>query len=152
MPGTPASVSIETPANEVENKKTRKRKRNTDQWKTVAAKKATNFGMAGVSARKTSIDAKVIGLGCVNCRFKCQNKISFIDRKKLFDEFWKIEEHSRQWDYIARTISYTQKENMEANCNEECSSKRLNQRHFFLNTAMERIQVCREMYLQTFGK
>lgn len=163
MPETSRSDSIEMPACNIEtpvnnstlglgNEKTRKRKRNMDQWKTVTAKRAKNSGTVGVSTKETPICAKVMGIGCVNCRFKCQNKISFAQRKKLFEEFWSMKDHTRQWEYIARSTPCPQNTNLETISNKECSKKGLNQCHFFLNTPMGRVQVCREMFLQTFSK
>lgn len=38
----------------------------------------------------------------VTCRKKCSEKLTEDIRQRIFDMFWSIGDHSRQWDFLAR--------------------------------------------------
>nr|CAI5825665.1 unnamed protein product [Callosobruchus analis] len=44
-----------------------------------------------------------------NCRNKCYEKISEQMRLKVFKNFWKLGNDTRQWDFIARCVQQVQK-------------------------------------------
>nr|CAI5822397.1 unnamed protein product [Callosobruchus analis] len=83
-------------------KKGRKRVRNTSEWIDVKAKKDLNLGMEHKNRKGKLILAKQMKEPCKEeCRNRCREKISQDNRQSLFEEFWKIDNHTRQWDYIA---------------------------------------------------
>ena len=85
------SDSQEFPKKITKNQKkklTRKRQINKADWKSEKAKKAKLSGTAGISKDGKPITPVKMGIGCGSCRFSCQKKITFQQRKLIFDEFW----------------------------------------------------------------
>nr|CAH7716054.1 unnamed protein product [Callosobruchus chinensis] len=86
-------------------KKGRKRERNTSEWIDVQAKKGLNLGIEHKNRKVHLIPAKQMKHPCKEkCRNKSREKINEENRKALFEEFWKIGDHTRQWDYMARYV------------------------------------------------
>ena len=71
----------------------RKKQRNTSQWKSVKAKKAKISGTAGTCK---------VGKPISEQSFACRTKINIDQRKAIHNEFWKLKDHTRQWDYVSR--------------------------------------------------
>lgn len=55
-------------------------------------------------------EAKKMGQPCNStCRLKCIDNISDEFRRKLFNDYWKLGDHSRQWDFIARCVKVSER-------------------------------------------
>lgn len=91
-------------------------------------------------------------LGCLNCRFKCQDKITVKERFGLFKEFWKINDHTRQWYYLDRTVT-TNNRNSEAITQNENQTRapRSVFRQFYLTGSNGKVRVCSQTFFDTFG-
>ncbi|XP_051168408.1 myb-like protein F [Leptopilina boulardi] len=104
------SQEISSINNNVENtsftSNSRKRKRNPNEWKATVAKVALNSGLAGTSKSGKLFQQKKMGPSC-ELRLKCKEKISNEERQQIFDNFWNLKDHNRQWDYIARMFTST---------------------------------------------
>lgn len=130
-------------------KRGRKRTRNTNDWIDVKAKKELNLGLEHKNRKGKLIPAKEMKNSCKEeCRNKCREKISEEDRKELFQEFWKIGDHTRQWDYIARCVKTMNKKQVK---NAEGESKRNFSRKYSLILNNNEISVCKTMFLNTHG-
>lgn len=125
---------------------TRKRLRNPSNWKSEKAKRAKQSGTSGTSKTGAPIDKKTMGVGC-DCRFSCTTKISSIQRREIFEQFWNIKEHSRQWDYIARHV-----ESKSLAEKDDVTKKKKFSYSYFLQVSFHRIKVCQTMFLHTLGK
>jgi hypothetical protein len=82
----------------------------------------------------------------LSCRLKCVDKVSDEIRKILFAGYLAIEDHSRQWDFIARYVKVSNKQEGSV-ISRQCSKK------YYLpipNNNTE-IQVCKTMFLRTFS-
>jgi len=46
-----------------------------------------------------------MGLPCpLNCGLKCCGKVNEEERKLLFNLYWALGDHTRQWDYISKNV------------------------------------------------
>lgn len=136
--------------NEIEKKKlTRKCKAHPENWKKNAAKKARVLGTAHGTTYENFIPERKIGPACTNCRFHCGTKITALERLNLFKEYWSLGDHTRQWDYIDKLIEVDKE---TSNSDEKHFIKKRLSRKFCFNLQSRKIKVCRNMFLNTFGK
>lgn len=76
----------------------------------------------------------------------CQDRVSKEQRQKLFSEFWKIENHSRKWDFIGRHVTVMKKKVETTNW----ESRRSYSHNYCLRFDNTEIKVCKKMFLDTF--
>ncbi|XP_037300938.1 uncharacterized protein LOC119191153, partial [Manduca sexta] len=90
----------------------------------------------------------------VTCRKKCSEKLTEDIRQRIFDMFWSIGDHSRQWDFLARYAVRAEKKRFTV---EKENSKRLHTISYFLprsqgdNIETTKISVCKTMFLRTLS-
>ena len=82
----------------------------------------------------------------VSCRFNCPKNIIYTERQKVLSEFWQMGDHSRQWDYIDKSIQTT---HLGAKPDEK--NQRTISRQFFLTVDKRKVKVCSTIFLHTFG-
>lgn len=124
---------------------TRKRKRNPNKWADNAVKEARNHGLHYKSSSRTAYK-KTMRSACVNCRFHCSQKVSSDERRKLFDDFWGLGDHTRQWDYLDKCV-ITNNDEVE----QENRSRTNGYRQVMFLLPSKTIKVCMTMFLNTFG-
>nr|CAI5829165.1 unnamed protein product [Callosobruchus analis] len=117
-------------------KKGRKCVRNTSEWIDVKAKKDLNLGMEHKNRKGKLILAKQMKKPCK-------------EEQSLYEEFWKIGNHTRQWDYIARFVKTVDKKQVKNIM--DGASKRKFSRNYMLTANNSEIIVCKTMFLNTFG-
>lgn len=122
--------------------------RNINNWRANAAKKAKNYGMAGISKTCKPIKKRQMGIGCGKCRYDCQLKITIDERRKIFEDYWSLGDHQRQWDFIDRLTVSSQPVEIRSTMGVHKTISR----KYFLTKSKERVKVCQTMFLQTFGK
>nr|CAI5859659.1 unnamed protein product [Callosobruchus analis] len=131
-------------------KKGRKRVRNTSGWIEVKAKKDLNLCVEHKNRKGKLILAKQMKEPCKEeCSNRCREKISQDNKRSLFEEFWKIGKHTRQWDYIARFVKTVDKRQVKNII--DGASKRKFSRKYMLRANNSEIIVCKTMFLNTFG-
>lgn len=81
------------------------------------------------------------------CRFKCETKISYEQRKKIFTQFWGIRDHSRQWEFIFR---HGVQKNTCSNADGRLSKRKYSRKYFFKVNGND-IPVCQRMFLNTLS-
>lgn len=86
----------------------RKRLKKVPSWKDVKSKKELNLGLDHNNRSGKNKSAKTMGLPC-KCKMKCFDKISDNIRKTVFDEYWGLGDHVRQWDFISRCVRIKEK-------------------------------------------
>ncbi|XP_036141853.1 uncharacterized protein LOC118645253 [Monomorium pharaonis] len=89
-----------------------------------------------------------MGVGCFSCRYKCLERISLLETQQIFNEFWQIGDHNRQWVFIDKSITIIQYKNQS---NDEKQRKRSIARQYSLTVQTRKIKVCQTMFLVTFG-
>ncbi|XP_071056024.1 uncharacterized protein [Onthophagus taurus] len=118
------------------------------QWIDVQAKRERNLGLKHKNRKGNVIPAKEMKNPCKEgCRNKCREKISEQRRKEVFEEFWKIGDHTRQWDYIARCVKAIDKKQIK----KKGESRRNFSRKYNIILKNNEILVCKTMFLNTFG-
>lgn len=66
------------------------------------------------------------------------------DRKAIFDKFWAIGDHTKQWEFLLRHIT-------ETSLNQEISPRKRFSRKFFFKIQSKEIPVCETMFLNTLS-
>lgn len=94
------TVTLESPA--VAKELTRKRKQFKEEWDSVKNKIRKNSGLEYTGCHtKKKFKKKSIKSPC-KCVKKCGEKILLEQRKAIFNEYWKLGDHEKQWHYITR--------------------------------------------------
>lgn len=124
----------------------RKRLRNVPNWKDVKSKKELNLGLEHNNRSGKNKSAKTMGLPC-KCKMKCFDKISENMRKTVFDEYWGLGDHVRQWDFIARCVRIKEKKVATTSSN----SRRALSREYYIPINFVEIKVCKVMFLNTIS-
>ncbi|XP_022826364.1 uncharacterized protein LOC111356295 [Spodoptera litura] len=131
-----------------------------DQWLDVMRKKNKNLGNAYKSRDGKSRNKREMGPSCgEKCKLKCSQKITDIDRNLLFVAFWSMGDIVRHWDYINK---YCEKINKRRVTTETASRREFTLRYYLPtkthmtdslapNIQTLKIQVCKTMFLNTFG-
>ena len=128
------------------------KKRSPAQWFDFMAKIARNSGASGIGRKNKPIKEKLMGPGCSqNCRSKCQTKVTLEERKALFKKFWQLGDHTRQWDFIARSIINCEISKRRILVPRWENHRRNNTRHYILHTSRAAIRVCKTMFINTLG-
>ena len=79
-------------------------------------------------------------------RSKCTTKVTEQKRREIFDLFWKIADHTRQWEYIAKLVTLEDKKVSKKGESRRHFSRKYN---FFIEG--KNVQVCKKMFLNTHG-
>ncbi|XP_034238082.1 uncharacterized protein LOC117643346 [Thrips palmi] len=122
----------------------RKRSRNSALWKTNIRKTAANSGQEYVSARGKLVKARQMRLPC-SCKLDCVHRLSEEQRKKVFDTFWQLASHDRQWEFI-RNFSVNKPTKGK---DDQEPKKRKCSRSYFFEVDGETITVCKKMFMCT---
>lgn len=101
---------------------------------------------------KSPIIEKVMGPGCVYCRFKCHSEVTRDEREELFKKFCSLKEHSLKWQYIDKMIVNFEPKHRGMRFEDYGNPRRKLSRHYYLDTGVKRQKVCQKMFLDTFGK
>lgn len=127
------------------------RKRDPSKWKCNVRKKLKNSGQSYVSTSGKQVEAKVFtGTGCktLDCRYKCDKKISKEQRQKIFESYWKLGNNTKQRQYIALHVERTK---TLSRTTEKAVSRRQFTQWYYLTIGLDRFQVCRSFFLKTLG-
>ncbi|KAF9411132.1 hypothetical protein HW555_009994 [Spodoptera exigua] len=125
--------------------KGRLRERFQKKWKDQERKYNVNRGL----------EYRNIKTSCpITCRKKCSEKLTEDIRQRIFDMFWSIGDHSRQWDFLARYAIRAEKKRITV---DKENSKRLHTISYYLpssqgdNIETTKIPVCKTMFLRTLS-
>lgn len=142
----------------VENK-SRKRKRNVQQWRKNISKHLRNSGKSYQSVKKTKNGdgtvkktlqtregRKMLPPCNDKCRLNCSNKFTEHARQNIFDEFWKTAELQRQRDFITANMTTVKP---KYRYQKEGSRRRLN--CAYLPQIEEKTRVCKQFFVATLG-
>ncbi|CAG9769804.1 unnamed protein product [Ceutorhynchus assimilis] len=128
-------------------KQCRKRVRNESEWIDVKAKKELNSGREHRNRKGKLIPARKMKNPCPeSCRSKCTTRVTEEKRMEIFDLFWKIANHTKQWEYIAKLVTLEDKKVTKRGISRRNFSRKYN---FFI--AGKKVQVCKKIFLNTHG-
>ena len=126
---------------------TRKRQTNSKNWRAHVAKERRNKGLPYTSVRGKEVAGRSIKPGCGDkCQKRCHKIFNENIRKIHFSSFWKIADHSRQYDFIARTVH---KIPVTRRTTDFDSSRRNFTLGYHLIKGGELVKCCKTMYLHT---
>lgn len=94
---------------EVSTRKSRKRKRNPIAWRRNVIKACRNSGKEYKTWKDKLQPSRKVKDPC-NCRMKCNEKISEIDRQSIFGYYWNLGDINRQRDFISKLVQRKNKE------------------------------------------
>lgn len=131
----------------------RKRKRHVKEWVDVRRKILTNSGQQYISKRGKTVAAKTIKPACPQtCKLQCTKYFTQDFRKNIFDEFWRLSDHTKQWEYINKFTHRFDKKRMTT----ENSSRRKFTTKYYLplpasDSTYQTRQVCLRMFCGTLS-
>ncbi|CAG9826481.1 unnamed protein product [Diabrotica balteata] len=127
--------------------KSRKRKRNEQNWKRNIAKSRKQRGEAYLSSRGKYVPGVVMKDACLaTCKRKCTEKFSYEERLSIFRRYYQLESYERKRDFIN---GHTEKKDKKWHTAEQ--SRRQKTILFYLPKNSNRIQVCKTMFINTLG-
>lgn len=156
----------------------RKRVRNTKSWKGNIRKEAYQAGKQYVSRRGKTVESKVVKSvkNCqLNCKYKCQNKISDDERSSVYETFYSLQSSTEKRHFIlatserfetarplrkVQTVVVNNPENVDdpedhnysdTKNDEQPKSRRQYSFKYFFSIKGEKIKVCKKFYLSTLG-
>uniref|UniRef100_A0A6P7F318 Uncharacterized protein LOC114326041 n=1 Tax=Diabrotica virgifera virgifera TaxID=50390 RepID=A0A6P7F318_DIAVI len=128
----------------------RKRIRDVSEWADEKSKTSLNLGLEHENRKGIQIKGRQMGAPCANtCRLKCATKIAKEDRDLCFNEFWKLKDHTRKWDFIARHVRQVAKKQVTITA--EQRSRRNYSREYYFYIRNEKQRVCKTMFLETLN-
>lgn len=126
-------------------KSTRKRLNNRNDWFDIKNKRLKNSGQSYEGARsKTKYSAKTMGPTC-SCQKKCGEKIPTEQREQIFNNFYSLESHELQWQYIVRHVETKPIKRLTL----DRKNNRTQTITYFLPLAESNIPVCKVFFLNT---
>ena len=127
----------------------RKRLRNENDWIDNKAKRELNFGVKHQNRKGVLVPERKIEASCKDtCRLKCKNRLNDEQRKNIFQQFWQLGDHTRQWDFIARFVTTEAKKQVTI---KNRDSRRNLSRKYNFSINGETARVCKKMFLNTLG-
>ena len=129
----------------------KKRLRNVKEWIDVKSKASLDRGLEHSNRKGKLIKARYIAEPCTaKCRLKCKSKISEEQRLVVFKEFWELQDHSRQWEFIARHVKQADKKQHTVASGH--NSRRNYSRQYYCHVgSKQNIQICKVMFVNTLG-
>jgi len=111
--------------------------------------KSLNKGKEHVNQKNKLIKEKKMRPPCIlKCRSKCYKNLNYNDHKSIFDAYWELGDHTRQWDFIAQHVKVVNKKQQIANSSE---TRRNFFRQYTLTINHKEFKVCKKMFQQTLG-
>lgn len=139
---SPAAVSL----SEHPNRRGKMRTRNYTEWKDLKRKALKNSGKAFLNKKGETVSGKTIKEPC-NCPKKCFEKLEESCREHIFNCYWYIGSHEKQWEFI---LKYTQCHKPKRIKSE--GPNRTQTRVYSLPiNKYETVRVCRKMFLNTLS-
>lgn len=138
--------------NETQPKKlTRKRLRNSKNWKRNVSKVNRQSGKSYKNAKGEIQPArKPKSIGCSHtstCPFQCMSKINQEGRQAIFDSYWELSDSEKRHFYVANVKK------------SECKRKRTNAEHsrksyvlnYYFNYMNQDVRVCQPFFVNTLN-
>lgn len=146
LPVTPPTIKRKVTPKE---KVVRKRTRNMDEWIDQKAKTKLNHGTEHINRKGKLIAAREMAAPCKeNCRYRCRDKLNEESRQLIFDGFWKLGDHTRQWDFLVRCVKQLEKKQTTV---KNANSRRALSREYNFTMDNNSIKICKTMFLNTLG-
>ncbi|KAI8435869.1 hypothetical protein MSG28_004078 [Choristoneura fumiferana] len=136
----------------------KKRKRCEDKWRDTKRKLLLNSGQEYMTRKGKVKEEKKLKPVCRStCKLKCYDKFDTDTRQRILTNFWKLGDHTQQWEYINKFTERQQKKSVTT----EGSSRRQHTTKYFLPLSLpsnvsdqqclpyDPVQVCLRTFLNT---
>lgn len=123
----------------------RKRFREPDKHKKAVRKKKRNCGEEYISSSKKLVPAKQFSNADCKCKNKCLNKVAEDQRRKAFENFWKIGNFSTQNAFLCGVVKQNSPQVHRPRTGTRPAKSATNR--FFVTS----IQVCKHFFLNTYN-
>ena len=111
-------------------------------------KEANDAGLPHKTAKGKEKPARQMGAGCSESCRRCANpRLSEEERKKIFQDFWKLQGNTSKWDYISRRVFAS--DPMTINTLPETARSSIKTYTFKVGDESRRL--CKTMFLQTLS-
>lgn len=130
--------------------KKRKRKAAKELWQRSIVKQLRLSGKEYVNRKGKQVLQKHAGVvNCSNCRFKCHEKISDMQRETICKQYYSLSDYVRQKVYMSSLMQNTPVSRTKVYPK---STNRLTSRSYYLNdTNGNRQRVCQKFFCSTFA-
>ncbi|KAE8740772.1 hypothetical protein FOCC_FOCC013717 [Frankliniella occidentalis] len=128
------------------NSPSRKRKCDESLWKRNVTKALKNSGQAYISSAGKEMEAAKMRGPC-SCSLDCVHRVTQEQRENIFQTFWKLGRHDRQWDFIRANSKCAITKPAKAGQ----PSKRKVSRTFLFTINGQPTKVCKQMFMRTLG-
>lgn len=133
------------------NVKSRKRARNVNEWAKCKNKKLNNNGLEYHSVNTKKLrQCRELGNPCV-CKMKCFDKFTQADRSELFQHYWNIADHEKQWLYILNNTEVEQPKVIKVQRKRDRSRTLIYYLPLNKDGKVTKLRVCKVMFLNTLG-
>lgn len=131
-------------------RKSRKRTRNTENWRCNIRKKKRCSGEEYISKKNLKVEARKIQPACHDkCPRKCCQKISLDSRNTIFKEFWSSgRDINQKRQFIASSVETSNVQKRRSRTGEK-EGKRNTTNQYFFSIENEKIRVCKTFFLNT---
>jgi len=126
--------------------RSRKRMRNSDNWKHNQRKRACQSGESYTSSRGKLIAARIRKPLKCKCCYKCTSKMCDEELDRVCRAYWALGSKDRQTDYICTRVTLKDK---RRNTKGRTETRRKKTYEYFLELDGERTQVCKTTFLAT---
>ncbi|KAL4702155.1 hypothetical protein ACJJTC_014999 [Scirpophaga incertulas] len=140
------SSSVGSPSDCPKRRPGKIRTRNYSEWKDLKRKALKNSGKAFINKKGQIVPGKKIKEPC-NCPKKCFQKLEQNCREHIFNCFWDIGRHEKQWEFILKYTRCHKPKRIKAE-----GPNRTQTRVYSLPiNKTETVHVCRKMFLNTLS-
>ncbi|KAL4720099.1 hypothetical protein ACJJTC_015452 [Scirpophaga incertulas] len=145
-PSSAVSSSVGSPSDCPKRRPGKIRTRNYSEWKDLKRKALKNSGKAFINKKGQIVPGKKIKEPC-NCPKKCFQKLEQNCREHIFNCFWDIGRHEKQWEFILKYTRCHKPKRIKAE-----GPNRTQTRVYSLPiNKTETVHVCRKMFLNTLS-
>lgn len=129
------------------------RRQRPEAWKKNIVKAKNNSGEAHTSMRGVQKAAREMKNGCSpKCKRKCHFNVTDDQRKKIFDQFWGLKDHTLQWCFIGNSVTEVKvKRRTTITLHGTEPFRHSSYLYHFTLERTNDLQVCKQMYLNTLG-
>lgn len=133
------------------NIKCRKRARNTEEWSKCKQKSLKNKGLEYHSINTKKLrQCREIGSPC-ECKMKCFDTFTQANRSEIFQYYWNIGNHEKQWLYILNYIEVEEPKVIKVQRKRDRSRTLIYYLPFNKDANVTKLRVCKVMFLNTLG-
>lgn len=132
------------------------RKRRPENWISNIAKRNKAMGISYLSPGGVARRARQMGKPCELCRSNCSEKITYEQRRQIFDQYYQIGDLNRQREYIGQLIDKTKpkerirRQSPKPNQTVIPRKERIPNLIYRLPINGEMVRVCGQMFRSTF--